>query len=87
MCRLQLRVKETFGMSELQNNTVIVPRKYFTLNKKGPKWTTICILNGMSSFVARGYGISQGNKTRMQICEKQFESPDLREIICIVRTI
>jgi hypothetical protein len=33
--RLQLTVKETFGMSELQNNTVIVPQTYFTLNKKG----------------------------------------------------
>ncbi len=42
---------------------------------------------GMSNFIARGYGVSQGNKTHMQICEKQFESPDLREIICIVRTI
>jgi hypothetical protein len=35
MGRLQLTVKETFGMSELQNNTVIVLPSYFTLNKKG----------------------------------------------------
>jgi hypothetical protein len=42
---------------------------------------------GMSSFIARGYGVSQGNKTQMQICEKQIESPDLREIIWLLRTI
>ena len=30
MSRLQLTVKETFGMSELQNNTVIVLLTYFT---------------------------------------------------------
>jgi hypothetical protein len=35
MSRLQLTVKETFGMSELQNNTVIAPPTYFTQNKKG----------------------------------------------------
>jgi hypothetical protein len=35
MSRLQLTVKETFEMSELQNNTVIVLLTYFTLNKKG----------------------------------------------------
>jgi hypothetical protein len=39
MSRLQLTVKETFGMSELQNYTVIVPPTYLTLNK-WPKWTT-----------------------------------------------
>ncbi len=86
MSRLQLTVKETFGMSELQNNTVIVPSTYFTLNKKDQNGLQP-VIYGMSSFVARGYGVSQGNKAQMQICEKQFESPDLREIICIVRTI
>jgi hypothetical protein len=34
MIRLQLTVKETFGMSELQNNTVIVPPTYFILKKR-----------------------------------------------------
>ncbi len=32
--RLQVTVKETFGMSELQNNTVIILPTYFTLNKR-----------------------------------------------------
>jgi hypothetical protein len=35
MSSLQLTVKETFGMSELQNNTVVVLPTYLTLNKKG----------------------------------------------------
>jgi hypothetical protein len=87
MSRLQLTVKETFGMSELQTKTVIVLPTYFTLNKKGQHGPEPCTIYGMSSFVAREYGVSQGNKTQMQIREKQFESPDLREIICIVRTI
>jgi hypothetical protein len=34
MSRLQLTAEETFGMSELQNNTVIVLPTYFTLIKK-----------------------------------------------------
>jgi hypothetical protein len=70
MSRLQLTVKETFGMSELQNNTVIVPPTYFTLNKRAKMDYSLYIIYGMSSFIARGYGASQGNKTQMQICEK-----------------
>ncbi len=72
MSRLQLTVKETFGMIELQNNTVIVPPTYFTLNKKGWNGLQPIKLCCMSNFVARGCGVSQGNKTQMQICEKQW---------------
>ncbi len=57
MSRLQLTVKETFGMSELQNNTVIVLPTYFTLNKKGQNGLQLKFLS-MLSFVAIGYGVS-----------------------------
>ncbi len=68
-------------MSELQNNSVIVLPTYFTMNKRVKMDYTFKSSRYISSLVPRGYGVSQGNKTQMQICEKQFESPDLREII------
>ncbi len=79
--RLQVTVKETFGMNELQNNTVIVLPTYITLNKRVEMDYTFKLSRHVSSLVPRGYCVSQGNNTQMQICEKQFESPDLREII------
>ena len=63
-------------MSESQNNTVIVLLTYFTLNKRVEMDYTLKSSRHMSSLVPRGYGVSHGNKTQMQICEKQFESPD-----------
>ena len=68
-------------MSELQNNTVIVLPTYFTLNKRVKMDYTFISSRHISSLVPRGYGVSQGNKTQMQIYEKQYESPDLRETI------